>query len=342
MLAHLSRPAALLILAAFLAAAAWCFAGEAKKPPVAAAGQYTDLMLEHDIVSAMQRGAPYHAAAAGLHRAHGYPLKPFFTMRAPTLYVLAARLDWTGMQTIALALLLANIAAWTVALPGWLHPLERLGAVAGIAVGGAAVVSPDLLAMSEIWAGLLLGLALALRLKWREHWWLALIPAALALAVRELALPFVLLALTYALWERRWAELAGWAALLALFAIGMSFHAAAVGAEVQPGDLPSQGWTGLMGLRGFLKAVAYTSVWQQVPTALAMLGCLVPALGWLALGEERDPFPLLLLGGYGAMIALFARPDNFYWGFLVLPAWFAGYALAPRALWQLGRAISRR
>ena len=40
------------------------------------------------------------------------------------------------------------------------------------------------------------------------------------------------------------------------------------------------------------------------------------------------------------MLALFARADNFYWGFLLLPHWFAGYALIPRGIAQLRQAIS--
>ena len=71
---------------------------------------------------------------------------------------------------------------------------------------------------------------------------------------------------------------------------------------------------------------------------LALLACLVPVLGWGALGGRGATFALLLLGGYALMIALFSRPDNFYWGFLLLPHWFAGYALAPRGIGQLWSA----
>ena len=42
----------------------------------------------------------------------------------------------------------------------------------------------------------------------------------------------------------------------------------------------------------------------------------------------------------GLMLALFARADNFYQGFLLLPHWFAGYALVPRGIGQVRRAVS--
>ncbi len=83
-------------------------------------------------------------------------------------------------------------------------------------LGGAAAITPDAGLIHELMAGLLLTLALALYDPAR--WWPALLMAGLALAVRELALPFVLLWLAFALIERRWREAAGVAALLLVFA----------------------------------------------------------------------------------------------------------------------------
>lgn len=342
MLERLPRPLALALAALFLAACTWCLTAPAAAPAARPGNPYTDIMLYHDIVDAVRGGTPYHQAAAELQRAHGYPTRPFVTMREPTLYVAAARLGWDGLRYGALVLVLANIAAWTAALPGVLGRAERLGAVAGIALGSAAIASPPLLAASELWCGLLLSLALALRLAWRETWWPVLAAVALALAIRELALPFALLAAAWAGWERRWRELAAWAVLLALFAVGLGAHAAAELAQVRPGDLVSPGWSGGQGPRGFLMAIAYTSLWQQLWPPLALLLALLPTLGWAALAGRGGAFAQLLLGGYAVMIALFARADNFYWGFLVMPAWFAGYALIPRAAVQLWRAISSR
>ncbi|MCP5385209.1 MAG: hypothetical protein H6916_00140 [Novosphingobium sp.] len=340
MLAHLPRPIAALIAIAFVAAGLWCFAAPPKAPAIAAPGQYTDLMLYRDVTLAVQTGEPYHQAATRLQRAHGYPTQPFVTVRLPTLYLALAKFGAKPMQFAALGLLLANLVAWAAALPAILKPVERIGALLGLVLAGAAIGSIDLLGFSELWCGLLLSLALALRLHRPERWWPVVLAVGIALAIRELALPFALLGAAFALWQRRWRELAAWGLLLALFAGGLVLHAQAVMAEIRPGDIVSPGWSAGQGLRGLLTALAYTTVWQQAPLPWAMLACLIPALGWLALSGRGAPFALLLLGGYALMLALFARPDNFYWGFVLLPAWFIGYALIPRALGQLVRAIT--
>lgn len=340
MLARCPRPLALGLIALFLAALGWCLVAPGRPAAAAAAGGFTDVRLYQDIVAAVGKGERYHHAATRLQREHDYPTRPFVTVREPTLYVVAARLGWERLQLAASALVLANILAWAFALPAQLNPIERLLAVTGVAAGGAAVAAPALLAMTELWCGLLLGLALALTIGWKDRWWLPLPVIALALALRELALPFLLLSAAFALVERNWRALAAWGAILLLFAMAMGWHAVLVNSEVHAGDIVSPGWSGGQGLCGFLMAVAYTSVWQQLPQSAALALALLPALGWLALEGRGGLFAVLLLGGYGLMIALFSRHDNFYWGLLVMPAWFVGYALIPRALLQL-RAVLR-
>lgn len=341
MLARLPRPLAVLFALAFVLAAGWCLIAPSQRASAAATGQYTDMQLLHDITDRVAAGTPYVRAAVETQRAHGYPTRPFVTVREPGLYVLAARIGWPAMQALAAALLAANLMAWTAALPATLRPAERIGAVAGIAFGGLAVSSTWLMAMSELWCGLLVSLALALTLARRGPWWAPHLAIAAALALRELALPFALLAMTFALWERRWKALAAWGAVLALFALGLALHAAVVAAEVHPGDITSPGWSGGLGLRGVLMAITYTSALQRLWQPLAMVLALLPLLGWLSLTGRGGLFVQALLLGYAALIGLFSRPDNFYWGFLLLPIWFAGWALVPRGAAQLWQAVIR-
>jgi hypothetical protein len=342
MIERLPRPAAALLAVLILVLSAWCLTTTPPPVKLAPKGGYTDVMLYKDITKAVAAGKPYHQAAAELHRAHYYPLKPFFTMRLPTLSVLAADLGWAGLQKVAFALVTLAVFLWVIAPPAPIGTAERVFAGIGVAAGGSVVTQITLLALHEFWAGILLGLALALQIGWRRQWWLALIPAAAALAVRELALPFVLLSLAFALWERRWREALAWTGLIAAFALLMAWHAQHVLPQVRPGDLHSQGWNAMQGLSGFLKAVIYTSGLQQLPLRWGLLGAFLPMIGWGALGGRAGAFSLLMFLGYAAMIAMFSRPDTFYWGGIVLPAYFVGYALLPRALAQLAGALRAR
>ena len=299
------------------------------------------MMLYRDIVAQMQQGTGYYEAAAQQQRAHGYPTRPFVTIREPALYKLAASLGWNWLNIAETALLIANVLLWPLALPAPAKLAEQLSAGLAVGLGGFAAAATSITPMSEVWCGLLLGLALAARLRWREQWWWPVLAIGAALLLRELALPFLLLAAAFALYERRWRELCAWALLATLFALLMAQHAAAVGAVARASDLASQGWSGGLGLRGILQALVRTTLLHKLPHSLALLIALLPALGWAAPDLRAGRFALLLLGGYAAMIGLFPRPDNFYWGFLLLPAWFAGMALVPRGMWQLYCAITR-
>ena len=342
MLARLPRPLAVLFALAFAAALAWAFTAPSQAIVKAAPDNYTDMQLYREIVERMDKGESYYAAATAQQRLHEYPTKPFVTVRLPTLYWLAHTFGWSPLGTLEIALLLANAVLWPLAMPGPLTRIER-GAV-GIAVflGGLACASPALIPMSETWCGLLVGLATALTLWRKAPWWLPLVCIAAALSVRELAFAFVPLAALFAWLDGRRREVAAWCVLGAVFAVGLFFHAQAVAAQVLPGDLASPGWSSGLGLRGLLQALIGTTLLQQLVRGPAMALALLPLLGWLALEWRAGRFVLLCLAGYALAIALFPRPDNFYWGFLLLPTWAAGLALVPRGAWQLGRAISRR
>lgn len=295
-----------------------------------AAGRYTDKRLYKDIAAEVAKGRTYYAAVADLQRSHRYPLKPGITVRLPTLTLAAVAIGWKGLQAFAFVLLAGTALAWFLALRGKAALWERLGAAAAV-LAGAGMFTGDPMILHERWAGLLLGLALALRVGSREAWPRILVPAALALSVRELSLPFVLLALAAALAERRWREALAWSGLIAAFAIFVAWHLHLVAAEVRPGDLATQGWAALGGPAALARAISFTSPLQYLPALVAVPLALLPLPGWLGLPGRTGLFCFALFAGYGLMIALFPRPDNFYWGAIVQPAWFVGLVFLPRA-----------
>ena len=305
--------------------------------PAPTAGRYTDKRLYRDITAEVSRGTTYYDAAAQLQRSHRYPLKPGVTVRLPTLTLAAVAIGWEALRVIAFVLLAATALAWFIALRGKAVLAERLAAAALVAAS-AGMFTGDPMILHERWAGLLLGLALALRVAARDAWPRTLAPAAAALSLRELALPFVVLALAAAAVERRWREALGWTALAALFGLFVAWHLHLVAAQIRPGDLATQGWAALGGPSALARAIVFTSPLQYIPGVVAVPLALLPLLGWAGLPGRAGLFCMALFAGYGLMIALFPRPDNFYWGAIVQPAWFVGLAFLPRAAVRAWRA----
>lgn len=307
--------------------------------------KYTDKRLYRDITAEVAGGTSYYIAATRLQREHNYPVKPGFTVRLPTLALVAAVLGWGWLKAAAFVLLAMAALAWFRALRGKAILLERLAAGTLIAAN-FGMLTGDPMIIHERWAGLFLTLALAARIGRRDNWTGVLALAAAALAIRELALPFALLSLTFALWERRWAEASTWLALIAVFAALLAVHLHLVAAQVRPGDVASQGWWALGGLRMALAAVVDSSPLQYLSFPLGAVLAALPLAGWLGLGGRDGVFCLTLFAGYALMIALFARPDNFYWGAMVQPAWFVGAAFLPRTavrVWSgCRRALGRK
>ncbi len=194
--------------------------------------------------------------------------------------------------------------------------------------GGLAVFNDSYGVVHDLLAGLLISLALGLYRP--ERWWPSWLAVGAGLAIRELALPFVLLWAVLALAERRWRELAAVALLLALFALGMALHAHAIAELRLPGDAVSPGWTELLGPGMFLSSLAQLTPLLLLPPAVAAPLALLPLLGWAGLGGRTGLVATLWFAGFAVFIALFARAGNFYWALLVLPA-YAGVSRSPRA-----------
>jgi hypothetical protein len=294
-----------------------------------------DMALYGRIAVRVAAGEGYYAAATAEHRASGYPTRPFVAVRLPTLARVQAAIGAHGVRGLAVVLTAAGIAAlWRRAVPLGTAS-ERLGASILLALGGGAAASPVAGYDHDYLAGLLLTCAL---LAWRpDRWWPALTAAAAAVAVRELAAPFVLLWLVFACAEGRRREALALLALLAAFALGLWLHFLAVDAARLPGDLASQGWNARAGFGLPLSALAELTGLRFLPPVLAAPLALLPLVGWAGLGGRLGLFATLWFAGLATMMALLARPANFYWIELGLPAYALGLAFAPRALGEILR-----
>ena len=306
-----------------------------------------DLALYDHVIARIARGENYYEAAAREHRAANYPLRPGVAVRLPTLAYLdlwlgdrgqgADVLIW-GEVLAAIALMLAVIWAWWRRLgdePGGLR-FQLLG-TALVFVGASLGLNRYYFVLHELWTGMLIALSLGLHRPERK-WLGAVLAAGLALAIREHALPYVLLMGAAALYRRDWKEGAAWGTLVALFALGLAVHLRLVGQQVLPSDVMGPNWLVFRGLSGWLSDVVLSSNLRFLAHYVAGPLVMLMMVGWAGWKSSLGTTATLLFLGYGLAFMIAGRPDNFYWGAVIAPAMFAGLAFAPRALRSLGRA----
>src|SRR5690606_25564526 len=152
------------------------------------------------------------------------------------------------------------------------------------------------------WAGALLALAFALHRPGR--WGASLAVAALALAIREQALPFVLLMGAMAFWRRDWREGAAWTARFPLVLAGLALHLQLVSARVLPTDPPSDSWLALRGLSGWLSNVVLSSNLRFLPHWLAGPLVIAAMAGWAGWRSPAGAFGTFLFLGYAFAFAI--------------------------------------
>lgn len=327
---------AILMALCLISPAATSSAGTA--PPEDAAA--TDLALYTRIIAGMRGGGGYYDVAAQELRRGDYPMRPFLTVRLPTLATVQASLPPWGSAGLLYFLATVTAAGWLLRLRTALARTPALLVAMVLFAGGAtAYLQAQIALFHEIWAGLLIALALAV---WRPgRWGIAVAVGLAAMLIRETAALFVAVMAGAALVERQYREVAGWCLAIAAFAVVMALHAQAVAAVVRLDDPASPGWAGLLGFGFFVKAMTMATALSLVPLWLAtplVVGALLGWAGW------RDDFAVRVLATllvYAVLLSLAARIDTFYWGLMVAILLLPGLAFAPDAIRDVITAARR-
>ncbi len=326
-------------LVALLAVACWSPASAPAPKLRTAPTQQSDLAHYREIIAGVATGGDYYEVAAEAQRKNNYPLKPFFTFRLPT-HSVAYALFGERMMISAIWLLCAGLMlAWWVRLRP-LVPFTLPAAFTILVAGGlGGLLQPVTGLFHESWVALLLALMIAIHRPYR--WWPAVVAGGAALMIRELALPMILAMGGLALLEKRWREAAAWALVVTLFGIYMTLHAEWVSQVVRPDDPASQGWSRMLGFQFALKSIAKVTIGIRLPDALGAALIVLSLFGWASVRSGWALRVAILLGGYGAALALFARADTFYWALIAAPLSFAGLTFLPKVFADLAKAVRR-
>lgn len=294
-------------------------------PPKAIASGSGDLALYRAIINDVARGQSYAAAAVAEQRAAGYPVRPFVTVRLPTLAVALAALPSETARRAALASLACITllaCAWraraVLPSPGTAWAWVTIAIFTGVAPAFVA----SAYALHEVWAGLLITLSLAVYRPGR--WGASLALALLAVSIRELAAPFLVVMAALAWREGRKGEAAAWLFGIAALGCGLWLHARRLASLVVASDRAGPGWLALGGWRFVLQTLRMNTVLLVAPVWLAAVAAPLALLGLLSRrGLLSDRIALTILGYCGAFLFI-GRFSNAYWGFLLAPVWPLG------------------
>ena len=302
-------------------------------------GRDDDLALYDRAIARIAKGENYYDFIAAEHRCGDIRCGQGWRCGCRRWLISTPGLGTPGLIAAGFAILIGIALSW------WRRFGEEPGgaryrriAMALLLVGASLVLNRNFFVLHEQWAGMLLALSLGLHRPGR--YWGALAVAALALAIREHSLPFVLLMAAMAFWRGDRREGAAWSALAAVFLAALAVHLRLIAAQALPGDPLSASWIELRGLGGWLSNMILSSNIRSLPHWLSGPLAVLSMLGWASWRSRTGTFATLFFLGYGVLFMIAGRGDNYYWGFMVAPIMLAGLAFAPmgiKALLQSAR-----
>lgn len=309
--------------------------------PLAGPTDSRDADLYRDVAARVGAGEGYYQTAVTLHRERNYPLRPFFTVRLPTLAWLTGTFGPGGTALLHRLLGLAAIGAFALRIRrarSWRS--EWMAAIVLGTATTALLVAEDVALWHESWAGLLILLSLCCRS--RSRWAISVALGLAAVLIRELALPYLVVMLVIAWRERTYHEAVAWALAATVALAALTVHAANVTALTSAADFHSQGWSTFGGLSHLVSMVRLCTPLILLPPPAVAAILPLAFLGWSAERDGLGSRVFLLIAGYSAAFMVVGRPENFYWGLIIAPVLIPGLAFAPRALRDLAIAASRR
>jgi hypothetical protein len=320
--------AALVLITWSLAALYWPHQGLASAAPEGG----KDLEVYRRIVARVHQGEDYYDAAGAELHAGGYATSSVFNWRLPVYaWLLAAFPRPEGAQVL---LGLLALLALSLAFAG-----DRENGSVGrslllvIAMAGAFLwcIDGDAFFSQELWAGVLIAVSVGcFAVGWRVS---GIVVGLAALFLRELALPYVLVAIVLACSERRWREAAAWCLGVGAFAVLLAWHAWKVQQHLTGQEwTEAEGWIQFGG-PAFVVRTSQMNVWLfNLPAWLGLAYLLATMLGllwWRGSQALRIGSTVAL---YVAAFLIVGKPFNAYWGLLYV-------ALLPWGLIRAGSAL---
>ena len=192
----------------------------------------------------------------------------------------------------------------------------------------------DLYVMPVLWAGMLIGLSVCAYGLDRPY--LGAIAGVAAVFFRELALPYCLLGVALAAWQRRRGELLVWLAGLAGWACFFALHWLQVKQLIGPHAVAHrEGWVqfgGLAFVQATMQMNACLLLLPQWVSAIYFAAAMLGLAGWQSPLGLRTTLTVCL---FAVAFSIVGHDFNRYWGLLVSPLACFGVVRFPASLADL-------
>lgn len=298
----------------------------------------TDGALYRAIAARVANGESYYVAAPAEQRARHFPLRPAVTVRPPMLAEITALVGGPTMmgwllRLTGFATFLAFATRLSTIVP---DPPTRIAAIVLAALSIYVLTPLDIAVHHDVWAGMLVALSLALRRP--GHWAASLAAALLAVLIRELAAPFLIVMIFAALTEKRWREASAWTGAFIVAAICLAIHWLRIAALPDTANLVSPGWMSALGWPWVVHVFSMTNLLAFLPESIGTALVPVAILGWTTTERSLALRTSLWVIGMLCVFMVFGRIENYYWGALVAPILPLGLAFAPTGIVRIVRA----
>lgn len=301
-----------------------------------------DIALYRAVVDRVHAGQGYYDANFAERIARGYPTRSAFNCRMPLpLWLLGQfpRPEWGKWLLVLLTLAAAGTLFQSLVREETAHPGRAF--VAMLLLSGPLMLSGlgEIYLMPVLWSGVLV--ALSLGLYGLERPCLAAAAGVAAIFLRELALPYCVLAAMFAVRQRRVGELLLWLAGASAWALFFAWHYQEVMRRVPPDAVAhAVGWVRFGGAEFVVSTVrmnAYLLVSPPWLAALYFAGAMFGLAGWNSRLGTRIGLSVSL---YVALFAVVGLRVNAYWGLMIAPPVALGVARFPVTLRDCWRRAS--
>lgn len=283
-----------------------------------------------EILDLMRGGWGYYHAAHDVLLARGYGTASVFNWRTPAWPVLLAYLpsiEWAQVLLAALALV-ALLLAYRMVRAESNFPLAIL-TILSVLANLAAINASNSIVFTEVASGVLILLSVVSYGNRQSA--MGLVASLAALFIRELAAPYVLLCIAFAVSRKNRRELLGWFFGLLAYLAYFVWHWIEVSRQLGVADRAyREGWIQFGGIKFVLATAHFNGVLSLAPlwlTAALLPAALIGLFAW-----PQGLRAALTVSIYLCIFAMVGKPFNYYWGALYTPVLMLGLPWAIPAM----------